>query len=62
MFAGGIDAAFFNPEVEQVVLQQGYPMLFDLGKANVPYQSSGLVTSRKYMRSNPQSSKISPRR
>ena len=36
-----------------MVLQQGFPMLFDLGKANVPYQSSGLVTSRKYMRSNP---------
>ena len=54
LFAGGIDAAFFNPEVEQVVLQQGFPMLFDLGKANVPYQASGLVTSRKYLRSNPQ--------
>jgi len=53
LFAGGIDAAFFNPEVEQVVLQQGFPMLFDLGKANVPYQASGLVTSRKYMRANP---------
>ena len=53
LFAGGIDAAFFNPEVEQVVLQQGFPMLFDLGKANVPYQASGLVTSRKYLRSHP---------
>ena len=53
LFAGSIDAAFFNPEVEQVVLQQGFPMLFDLGKANVPYQASGLVTSRKYMRSHP---------
>src|SRR6187401_2078275 len=53
LFAGSIDAAFFNPEVEQVVLQQGFPMLFDLGKANVPYQASGLVTSRKYLRSNP---------
>ena len=41
-------------EVEQVVVQQGYPALFDLGKANVPFQSSGLVTSRKYMRANPQ--------
>ncbi len=53
LFAGAIDAAFFNPEVEQVVLQQGFPMLFDLGKSNVPYQASGLVTSRKYLRSNP---------
>lgn len=54
LFAGSIDAAFFNPEVEQVVVQQGYPMLFDLGKANVPFQASGLATSRKYMRANPQ--------
>jgi len=54
LFAGGIDAAFFNPEVEQIVVQQGYPALFDLGKANVPFQSSGLATSRKYIRANPQ--------
>jgi NitT/TauT family transport system substrate-binding protein len=54
LFAGSIDAAFFNPEVEQVVIQQGFPALFDLGKANVPFQASGLVTSRKYMRANPQ--------
>jgi ABC-type nitrate/sulfonate/bicarbonate transport system substrate-binding protein len=53
LFAGSIDAAFFNPEVEQVVVQQGYPVLLDLGKANVPFQSSGLATSRKYMRANP---------
>ena len=54
LFAGSIDAAFFNPEVEQVVVQQGYPVLLDLGKANVPFQSSGLTTSRKYMRTHPQ--------
>ena len=54
LFAGSIDAAFFNPEVEQIVVQQGFPALFDLGKANVPFQSSGLATSRRYMRANPQ--------
>jgi NitT/TauT family transport system substrate-binding protein len=54
LFAGSIDAAFFNPEVEQVVVQHGYPVLLDLGKANVPFQSSGLVTSRRYMRANSQ--------
>jgi len=54
LFAGGIDAAFFNPEVEPIVVQQGYPVLFDLGKANVPFQSSGLATSRKYIRTHPQ--------
>jgi NitT/TauT family transport system substrate-binding protein len=54
LFAGGIDAAFFNPEIEQVVVQQGFPMIFDLGKANVPFQASGLATSRKYIRTHPQ--------
>ncbi len=54
LFTGAIDAAFFNPEVEQIVVQQGFPMLFDLRKANVPFQSSGLATSRKYIRANPQ--------
>ncbi|HXF76849.1 MAG TPA: ABC transporter substrate-binding protein [Methylomirabilota bacterium] len=54
LFAGAIDAAFFNPEVEQVVAQQGYPVLLDLGKANVPFQSSGLVTSQRYLRAHPQ--------
>jgi ABC-type nitrate/sulfonate/bicarbonate transport system substrate-binding protein len=54
LFTGAIDAAFFNPEVEQIVLQQGFPILFDLGKANVPFQSSGLATSRRYIRANPQ--------
>jgi ABC-type nitrate/sulfonate/bicarbonate transport system substrate-binding protein len=53
LFAGSIDAAFFNPEVEQIVLQQGFPILLDLGKENVPFQASGLVASRKYMRGNP---------
>jgi ABC-type nitrate/sulfonate/bicarbonate transport system substrate-binding protein len=51
---GAIGAAFFNPEVEQVVAQRGYPVLLDLGKANVPFQSSGLVTSRRYLRPHPQ--------
>src|ERR1051325_9451071 len=53
LFTGAIDAAFFNPEVEQIVLQQGFPVLLDLAKANVPFQSSGLATSHKYIRANP---------
>jgi hypothetical protein len=28
-------------------------VLLDLAKENVPFQSAGLVTSRKFMRSNP---------
>ena len=54
LFAGSIDAAFFNPELVQIAIQQGYHVLLDLGKENVPFQSSGLVTSRRHMRANPQ--------
>ena len=51
--AGGVDAAFFQPEMAQIPMKQGYTMLLDLGKENVPFQSSGLVTSHKFMKSNP---------
>jgi ABC-type nitrate/sulfonate/bicarbonate transport system substrate-binding protein len=54
LFAGSIDGAFFNQELLQIAVQQGYNILLDLSKENVPFQSSGLVMSRKYMRSNPQ--------
>ena len=52
--AGSVDAAFFQPEMAQIPIKQGYTMLLDLGKENVPFQSSGLATSHKFMRSNPQ--------
>jgi ABC-type nitrate/sulfonate/bicarbonate transport system substrate-binding protein len=52
--SGSVDAAFFNPELAQVAIQAGYSVLLDLGKENVPFQSSGLVTSRKLMKTHPQ--------
>ncbi len=51
--AGSVGAAFFQPELAQVAVQQGNTVLLDLGKENVPFQSSGLVTSRRFMRSKP---------
>jgi NitT/TauT family transport system substrate-binding protein len=54
LFAGSIDGAFFNQELVQIAIQQGYTVLLDLAKENVPFQSSGLVMSRKYMRANAQ--------
>jgi ABC-type nitrate/sulfonate/bicarbonate transport system substrate-binding protein len=41
-------------EVAQLALNRGYPVLLDLAKENVPFQSAGLVTSRKFMAANPQ--------
>jgi ABC-type nitrate/sulfonate/bicarbonate transport system substrate-binding protein len=54
LFAGSIDGAFFNQELVQVAIQQGYNTLLDLAKEKVPFQSSGLVMSCRYMRANPQ--------
>ena len=54
LLAGGVDAISVSPEVAHVATNQGYRVLLDLAKENVPFQSAGLVTSRKFMRSNPQ--------
>jgi len=54
LLAGGVDAISVSPDVALAAMNQGYTVLLDLAKENVPFQSSGLVTSRKFMRSNPQ--------
>ncbi|HXL08952.1 MAG TPA: ABC transporter substrate-binding protein, partial [Candidatus Bathyarchaeia archaeon] len=54
LLAGGVDAISVSPDVAKVATSQGYTLLLDLAKENVPFQSSGLVTSRKFMRTNPQ--------
>ena len=54
LLAGSVDAASISPDVAQAAMNQGYNVLLDLAKENVPFQSSGLVTSRKFMKSNPQ--------
>lgn len=54
LLAGGVDAISVSPEVAQVATNQGYRVLLDLAKENVPFQSAGLVTTRKFMRANPQ--------
>jgi ABC-type nitrate/sulfonate/bicarbonate transport system substrate-binding protein len=54
LLAGSVDAISVSPEVAQAAMTQGYQVLLDLAKENVPFQSSGLVTSRKFMKSNPQ--------
>jgi ABC-type nitrate/sulfonate/bicarbonate transport system substrate-binding protein len=54
LLAGSVDAMSVSGEVAQAAINQGYRVLLDLAKENVPFQSSGLVTSRKFMTSNPQ--------
>jgi ABC-type nitrate/sulfonate/bicarbonate transport system substrate-binding protein len=52
--AGSVEATSLSPELGQVVTGEGYQILLDTGKENIPFQSSGLVASRKLLRSNPQ--------
>ena len=52
--AGTVEATSLQPELGQVVTSEGYRVLLDMGKENIPFQSSGVVISRKLMKSNPQ--------
>jgi ABC-type nitrate/sulfonate/bicarbonate transport system substrate-binding protein len=52
--SGSVEAASLSPEFGQILVSEGYRVLLDTGKENVPFQSSGLVASRSYVKSNPQ--------
>ena len=51
--AGSVEATPLLPELARVALNEGYHVLLDTGKEEIPFQFLGLVTSRKLMRSNP---------
>lgn len=52
--SGSVEATSLSPEFGQGVVSEGYRVLVDTGKENIPFQSSGLVVSRSMMRSNSQ--------
>ncbi|MGH7812261.1 MAG: ABC transporter substrate-binding protein, partial [Candidatus Binatia bacterium] len=52
--AGSVEATSLSPEFGQVVVSEGYRVLVDLGKGNVPFQSSGIVVPRSLLKTNPQ--------
>lgn len=52
--AGSVEATSLPPELSHEVARERFNVLFDAAKENVPYQSTGLVTSRKLMKYNPQ--------
>lgn len=52
--AGGVEATSLSPEFGQVVVSEGYRVLLNTSKENVPFQSSGLVVSRSFIKANPQ--------
>lgn len=51
--SGAVEATSLSPEFGQVVTSEGYRILLNTSRENVPFQSSGLVFSRSFMRSNP---------
>jgi ABC-type nitrate/sulfonate/bicarbonate transport system substrate-binding protein len=52
--SGSVEATSLSPEFGQVVVSEGYRVMVDLGKENVPFQSSGLVVPRSLMKTHPQ--------
>ncbi len=52
--SGSVEATSLSPEHGQVVTAEGYRVLVDTAREKIPFQSSGLVTSRKLIRENPQ--------
>ena len=52
--AGSVEAASLSPEFGQILVSEGYRVLLDTGKEKVPFQSSGMVASRSYIKANPQ--------
>lgn len=51
--SGSVEATSLSPEFGQVVVSEGYRVLLNTGKENVPFQSSGLVVSRAMIRAQP---------
>ncbi len=52
--SGSVEATSLSPKFAQIVISEGYRILVNTHKENIPFQSSGLVVSRGYMKSNPQ--------
>ncbi len=52
--AGSVEAASLSPEFGQILVSEGYRVLLDTGKEKIPFQSSGMVASRSYIKANPQ--------
>jgi ABC-type nitrate/sulfonate/bicarbonate transport system substrate-binding protein len=49
--AGTTVATVLAPEIAKPAASEGFPVLVDMAKLNIPFQASGLVTMRRTMRS-----------
>jgi NitT/TauT family transport system substrate-binding protein len=51
--SGSVDATSLAPEMGPQLKEEGFRILVDEVKENIPFQSAGIVLARKYMKSNP---------
>ena len=51
--AGTTQATVISPEISQAAIAEGFPVLVDMAKLNIPFQASGLAVLRKTLRSEP---------
>jgi NitT/TauT family transport system substrate-binding protein len=54
MVSKGIDAALVNPPLHLNLADAGFRMLANLGEMGVPYTSGSIVTTRSFIKSNPE--------
>lgn len=52
--AGSVEATSLPSELAQVIADERYNVLFDAAKEKIPFQSTGLVVSRKLKQTQPQ--------
>jgi ABC-type nitrate/sulfonate/bicarbonate transport system substrate-binding protein len=50
---GNVQATLISPELANTAASQGFSILLDMAKMNIPFQASGMVTTRKLLRSDP---------
>lgn len=50
---GNVQATLVAPELANTATSRGFNILLDMAKLNIPFQASGMVTTRKHLRSDP---------
>lgn len=52
--SGNVQATLLAPEMTKQISGQSFTVLVDMGQLNIPFQASGMVTTRKILRSDAQ--------
>ena len=50
---GNVQATVIAPELAKTAVSQGFVSLLDMAKLNIPFQATGMVTTRKILKSDP---------